>query len=265
MSENERPVRGRKVVFLYPHSVVADELIAAVAEKEYEVHRVHDHQKLRRVLELPALANSLLFINIDEELPESEWEHYVRSLRETPGTRDVQIGILSYNEEPALAAKYLMDIGVQAGYIKLKLGVAESTRIILATLAATEAKGLRQHVRADCSGILNVSLNIRHAEKIWRGALRDISVAGMACTFDPDPGLKQQATLSSVQLNLRGSIVVVGGTVAGIRPADTRRIYVVLFDQPHPAHVKERLLRFIHEALQFQLERLMETGRPGSK
>jgi hypothetical protein len=260
MSENDQPVRGRKVIFLHPHSVVADALITAIAEREYEVHRVHDHQKLRRVLHHPDLCRSLLFINMDEELPEPEWEAYIRSIRESNETKDVQIGILSYNEDPALASKYLMDIGVQAGYIKLKLGVAESTRIILATLVANEAKGLRQHVRATCEGIPNVSMNIQHGGSLWRGELRDISIVGMACIFERDPALKTQSTLPGIQLNLRGSLVVANGMVAGARPVGNRKIYVVLFDQPHPEHVRERLLRFIRDAIQLQLERLLQGG-----
>jgi len=253
-------IRGRKVIFLYPHSVVADGLIAAIAEREYEVHRVHNHEKLRRVLGRPEPRNALLFVNIDDELAEPEWEKYIRGLRESPETRDVHIGILSYNEDAALAGKYLMQIGVQAGYIRLKLGLEESTRIILATLAATEARGQRKHVRADCNGILNVSLNAKHGERTWRGELRDLSVAGMACLFDTDPGLAPETRLGGIQLNLRGTLVMVDGTVKGSRQANSRKIYVVLFDEPLPAHVHERLIHFIHDCLQIQLDRLMDSA-----
>lgn len=261
MSDGATP-RGRRVIFLYPHSVVADDLISTIAEREYEVHRVHDHEKLRRVLHRPELSNALLFVNIDEELSPEQWETWIRGVREDPRTGGVHVGILSYNEDTALAGKYLMDIGVQAGYIRLKLGMEESRRIIFATLAATEAKGDRKHVRADCAGILNVSMNAKVNDKLFRGALQDVSIAGIACVFDTDPMIKTEARLKGIQLNLRGSLVMVDGTVKGMRTINSRKLYVIVFDQPHPPHVRERLLRFIHDAQQLQLQRIMDTATP---
>ena len=72
----------------------------------------------------------------------------------SPDTGSVQIGILSYNEDRELAEKYLMDIGVQCGFIKLKLGLQESIAIILKTLEATEARGNRKYVRAKLQNLI---------------------------------------------------------------------------------------------------------------
>ena len=260
MAEDEQAGKGRRVIFLYPHSVISDQLVQTVASQEYEVYLVKDHERLPPVLERPEFRNALLFANIDEVLDAGQWETYVRRIRESPATRDVHVGILSYNEDSALAAKYLMDIGVQAGFVRLKLGLAESTRIVLATLEATEAKGQRKYVRADCTGILNASLNVRVRGRLYSGQLRDMSAAGMACVFDRDPGFGPNTMTADFQLKLRGAIVMLPGTVAGMREVNAQRIYVILFTQPHPEHVKERIFRFIHECLQTQMKRLLEKG-----
>jgi hypothetical protein len=252
--------RGRKVIFLHPHSVVSDPLVQAVAQQEYEVYLVKDHIGLKRVLGLPEFHNALLFTNIDEELSESEWKDYVRDLRKSPATSHVHIGVLSYNEDAALAATYLMDIGVQGGFIKLKLGIAESTRIIFSTLEATEARGQRRNVRVSCADILGVFFSVKVRGTLHRGRLLDASSAGIACVFDTDPRLEQGTSLPDIQLKLKASVVMVAGTVAGTREANAGRVYVILFAQPLREQVKERIFRFIHECLQARMKRLLDTG-----
>jgi hypothetical protein len=250
--------RGRKVIFLHPHSVIVDQLVQTVAALEYEAYLVKDHVGLKRVLALPDFQNALLFVNIDEELSERDWKDYVRGLRESPATSHVQIGILSYNVDAALSGAYLMEIGVQCGFVKLRVGVAESTRIVLATLVATEAKGQRKYVRASCTGILSVGFNAKVGGTVAGGRILDISSVGMACVFDTDPKLKPETALPDTQLKLKGSIAMVGATVAGTRQAGADRVYVVLFAQPLPEGVKERIYRFIRECLQAQMKRLLE-------
>lgn len=260
MAEVAPASRGRKVIFLYPHSVIADQLVQIIASQEYEVYLVKDHVKLKPILALPGLSNALLFVNIDEGLNEAGWQEYVRGIRDAPATREVHIGIMSYNEDSALAAKYLMDIGVQAGFIRVKLGLSESTRIVLATLEATEAKGQRKYVRADCAPFLNATLNVKVRGDFHVGQLRDISSVGMACVFDKDPGFGVNALIDDIQLKLKGAIAKVSGTVVGVRKLDAQRVYVIMFSQPHPEQVRERLFRFIHECLQATMRRLLDTG-----
>lgn len=72
MADQEHVSIGRKVVFLYPHSVVCADLVQAVAEQQYELYLVRDHVRLKAVLAQPEWRGALLFVNIDEALRPEE-------------------------------------------------------------------------------------------------------------------------------------------------------------------------------------------------
>ena len=254
MAESNQSDIGKKVFFLYPHSVIEEKLVQVILRSEYEVYLVYDHKKTVKLLS--KYPNSILFVNIDTELSEEDWESYIRSLMEREDTKSSQIGILTYNEDKDLARKYLMDIGVPCGFVRLKLGFEESTKIILKTLIATEARGQRKHVRAQCSGQANVSFNVQYGTEIHKGSIIDISIVGMACTFDSPVKFEQGAAFKDIQLKLKGKITKVSGTVAGSRQ-QTKPIYVILFDQNFSGDVRGKIHYFIHQSLQDEIQQIM--------
>lgn len=250
MSQADESI-GRKVLFLYPHSVIQDELVQLLMWSEYEVYLVRDHARLLGFLaEHP---ESVLFINIDEVLEEPEWEQYIRNLRASERTSRVQIGILSYNDDRALAEKYLMDIGVQCGFVRLKIGLRESSQIILKTLAAVEARGKRKYVRAQCDE-KSATFNIRYEDRYVSGRIQDISSAGMAVIFDEPLELEPKTPLEDMQLKLKGKLLKMSGVSFGSRKHGGQDLYVVLFKKP-PQHIKLALHNFIFQTLQASLER----------
>ena len=134
--------RGRKVFFLYPHSVLNEELLVEILENEYEIYCIRDHEAAARVA--AAWPGSIVFVNIDEGLRELQWEAWIRHLIDAPETASTRLGIMTYNPNPELAHKYLMELMIPCGFIQLKLGLAEGKRIILKTLEANEARGRRR-------------------------------------------------------------------------------------------------------------------------
>ncbi|MEA1911727.1 MAG: PilZ domain-containing protein, partial [Spirochaetota bacterium] len=167
---------GKKVFFLYPQSVIQEELISFLLKNEYEVYFLNDHIKAKRIFR--QFNNSICFINIDDGLKEAEWGEYISSLRSDSEIKGLQIGILSYNNDPGLMQKYLMDIGVEAGFIQLKLGIKQSTEIILKVLDANEAKGRRKFVRVNCENDQRVVLNFNHKDSSYEGQIIDLSSVG---------------------------------------------------------------------------------------
>jgi hypothetical protein len=247
---------GKKVFFLYPHSVIQEELIQHISLHEFEVYLVNDHVRLVRVL--ANYPNSILFVNIDERLKEEEWEKYISSLMKNEKTAGVQIGILTYNEDRELAQKYLMDLMVTGGYIQLKLGLKESTRIILQTLVANEARGKRRFVRATCPGNVTTAFNVEIMGHMYNGYIKDISTAGMACTFESDLDLAAKTTLDRIQLKLRSRIVMVSGVIAGKRKTPDSLIYVVIFTQYISGDAKQRISDFVYRILQTEMKKELE-------
>ncbi|MFP3959173.1 MAG: PilZ domain-containing protein [Spirochaetaceae bacterium] len=251
-------VVGRKVFFLYPPSVVQDELIWEVVRREYEVYLLREHRRARALL--ARYPDSILFVNIDTELEESEWESYIRGILESSRYSDVRIGILSYNNDEALARKYLMDVGVSAGFVKLSLGLKESTDIILRVLEANEARGRRKYVRAKTDDPAQPArFNMRLWADLKGGVVRDISSVGMACSFDTPVDLADRTYLRDIQLKLRGGLTTISGVVTGKRRDNdgVGTIYVIMFDPRSNPEARNRIRRFVHRYLQQQIEREM--------
>ncbi len=256
MPEQKRENLGKKVFFLYPHSVIQKDLVQLIAHYEYEVYLVNDHMKLKKLLR--EIGEAIVFINIDERLSTDEWEEYIVGLRQDEATKTVQIGVLTYNEDKELAQRFLMDLGVQAGFVQLKLGLNESAKIILQTLIATEAKGRRKYVRAQIPEQAAVTFNIKVGETFHTGRISDISSGGMACYFDTEPTLPIDKQLDDIQLSMRGKIVKAKGKLAGSRMEGGRKIYIILFESFRNDQDKLNLATFINATLQEQMNKRLD-------
>jgi hypothetical protein len=250
------PEFGKKVFFLYPPSVVTEELVWEVVRNEYEVYMLKDHQRLRKLL--PRYDDSILFVNIDAGLSEERWEAYVREIAESSDTANVRIGILTYNKNEELARKYLMDIGVQAGFVTLSLGLEESAGIVLRMLEANEARGRRRYVRARIDDPKAATFNVKIHDMLCNGVVHDISSVGMACSFEPDMEVPVRSYLTDIQLRLRGQAVKVSGVVSGVRAGD-KHVHVVMFDPRQGSAFRSRVRRFVHQQLSRALLRELET------
>ncbi len=249
---------GRKVFFLYPPSVVRDELISRLLEQEYEVYMLRDIAMADRLLAMfPA---SIVFVNIDAGKSESEWEDWIRAKLANPALTGVGIGILTYNQDEGLQKKYLMDIGIQCGFVKLKLGLEESTKILLSTLQANEAKGRRKYVRANCAGDSLTAINLREGAITATGKIQDISVVGFSCILDPDPAFKKNTVLHDIQLKLRANLVKIEAVVFGTREVEDRTQYVMLLAPRTEPVVRDKIRNYIQYALQSDIEQLAVSG-----
>jgi hypothetical protein len=167
-----------------------------------------------------------------------------------PATSGVGIGILTYNASDDMRRKYLMDVGTKCGLIHMKLGTDESTRLLLATLNANEAKGRRRYVRAECSGDKLSSVNLLHDGKKISGGIRDISVVGFSCIFASDPSFVKNTLVSDIQLRLRGALLSVNAIVLGTHDQEGIPAYVFLFTPPLFGDSRTKIRKYVHTALQ---------------
>jgi len=249
--ENNR-VLSKKVLFLYPHSVIQDQLMHLLVQSEFEVGLLSDYQKAPTVLH--RFPSSIIFINIESTLTLDEWESYIRAIMEGREKHDARIGILTYNPSKELAEKYLMEIGVQCGFIGLKLGIAESAKIIIKTLEANEARGDRRFVRVKCSPA-KTSINVSLGNNLMQGELLDISSSGLSCVFPRK--FETGISLPDVQLKLWGSLVKVHGKVIGRRKIDEENeVHVIMFDDNLDRESKGKIYTFIQKSIQFEIDSL---------
>jgi hypothetical protein len=248
--------RGRKVFFLYPHSVLNEELLIDILSHEYEVYCLRNHDAAVEVL--ASFPGSILFVNIDDALKELQWERWIRRLLTHENTASTRVGIMTYNPDASLAQKYLMDMMLPCGFIQLKLGLAEGKSILLKTLAANEARGRRRFVRAQCSDAKKASFNMRLGDRTCAGAILDISAAGMTFRLDEEVKLTPDSPLEDIQLRMKGTLCRVSGTfVGGVRGVSNR--YLMMFESPLPDEPAEKIHRFIFHSLQEDMEQLVRS------
>jgi hypothetical protein len=245
------PIEGKKVFFLYPHSVIQDDLVDELIMQGFEIYMLRDHKRARKLIE--RFPGSIMFINIDERLEEPEWEAYIREIQENPSI-NTRLGILSYNTDQELMRKYLMDIMVPCGYVQLKQGVKESTLIIRNALLANEAKGRRKSFRAVCEENSG-TMNFNSASGLITGKLLDISAAGFAARVDTPLHLEKNTLLQKVQLKLRGSLAMVDLIYLGPR-FDNTNVWILLFD---PTSLGENAKITINHYIKLCLQRLIDT------
>jgi hypothetical protein len=251
-------LRGRKVFFLYPHSVLNEDLMVEILSNEYEVYGIRDHDAAVKAAE--ANPGSILFINIDETLRESQWETWIRRLVAQPATASTRVGIMTYNPDPELARKYLIEVGIPCGYIQLKLGLAEGKDIILRTLSANEARGRRRYVRARCSDPRKAAFNVTVRGAHLTGQVLDISVAGMACRFDATVRFRPRELLDDMQLRLRGTLCRLAATLADTAHAEGDR-FLLMFNAPLSDEVRAKIHRFIFLSLQEEMGEFIRTQK----
>jgi hypothetical protein len=219
----------------------------------YETYTILDENRARKLLE--KFPGSIIFSNIDEGLKEKEWDAYIRDIMESPKTKGSRLGIMSYNQDRNLMQKYLMELAIPCGYIQLKLGIQESTRIILSALEANEARGRRRYLRADCHEDINATMNYKGTTETYHGKILDISSAGIAAKLDKFEDLPVNALLHSIQLKLRGGIIMTDMILMGKR-RDNLLVYILLFDPRMSQDNKLVIHRYIKVCLQKYIDTL---------
>jgi hypothetical protein len=245
--------QGKKIFLLRPHSVIRDEMLDVLIMAGFETYTVLDEKKALNLL--AKFPDSIMFINIDEGLKEFEWEVYIRKIMDDPRTKNCRLGIMSYNQDMQLMKKYLMNISVPCGYIHLKLGLKESTQIILAALEANEARGRRKYVRANCEDDPGALLNIKIDKKMLRGKILDISSSGIAARFDRSLGLPLHSKIEDVQLRLRSSLVMTDMIFIGQRHGDSS-VSIMLFGSVLRPDSALAVHRYIKQCLQKYINKL---------
>ncbi|MBI9107284.1 MAG: PilZ domain-containing protein [Spirochaetales bacterium] len=241
---------ARKVFFLYPHSVIQKELVQELVANEYEVYLVMDHKRLREIIS--EYDQPIVYINIDDNLQNKEWEEYINEMISSDDN-NARVGVLTYNEDQRLAQHYLMDLMISCGFIKLKLGLEQSKKIILKTLEVNEAKGRRKYLRMNCWEHRNADFNVKIQGSFFTGRIKDISSVGMAFVFNEDLVLSIHSVVSDIQLKLRGKIARVSGPVMGTRVIPEGTVHVLVFDKKTDLETRGKIHAFIYETLQDQI------------
>jgi hypothetical protein len=252
MAAENDSLLGKKIFFLYPSAIVQNELIAELAQQEFEVYVIRDHKNLRRVLR--RYPDSLVFINIDDGMSEKDWEVYIRGLIANLEKPEASVGILSANATEALMRKYVNIVKVQCGFTPILSDIHKSTKMIFDILKAQDAKGRRKYIRATTENEPNTTINIPFNGGFITGTIKDISVVGLSCAFTLDPQIEKNSLFQDVQIRLQTSLLKVEAIVFGSRMEGMTKVYVLLFTQKLSADAKARIRKYIQTKLQSKMD-----------
>lgn len=243
---------GKRVFFLNPQPVIL-EVASILADAEFEVYTTRDHAQLARYLRKDP--DCLTFVNIDEGDDEGIWRGWIKSIGDDPVTANAAFGIVTTLDDEDKKSAYLMNLGVQCGFIVVKLGAAKTAEILLRTLEANEARGRRKYVRAMCPPDA-AEFNCTTDAGLLGGTIRDLSSVGMSAIFSGGIAIKTGTRLKDMQLILRGIRVMVTGVVIGSHEAaGVGTIVVIMFEPASLTDDKRNKLRaFIRKTLQAMMD-----------
>lgn len=249
---NDDSLFGKKVFFLNPPAVFS-EVLPVLIEAEYEIYATRDHAKLGRYLRRNP--DCLVFVNIDEGDDEKVWRTWIRSIKDDEASAATRFGIITMMADDAKKQTYIMDIGIECGFIVVKTGAAKATEVILRMLEANEAKGRRKYVRTICPEE-SADFTCKTGAGLLRGPLKDLSSAGMATGFSEGLAPGAGTRLKDLQLNLKGARVIVNGVIIGGRDDDLKGPTRVIMFEPSSLNDDKRnkLRNFVRKLLQSKME-----------
>jgi hypothetical protein len=254
MDDDSNPanILGKKIFFLHPSAVVQNQIVVELAQQEFEVYVVKDHEALVRVLK--KYPGSVIFVDIDERMSEEKWEAWIREIMNNPATGQNSIGVLSVNDDEALQRKYVNSVKVRCGYTVLKADMNKVIKHLLEILKALDAKGRRKYLRAVSENESLTTINLPLNGTFVNGTIKDISVVGLSCVFAEDPELAKNTLVQNIQVKLQSTILKVEGIIFGSRPDGASKIYVILFTQRMDPDTRAKIRTYIQRNYQTKMD-----------
>ncbi|GHU85455.1 hypothetical protein FACS189473_4470 [Spirochaetia bacterium] len=255
--ENDNAVdfTGKKIFFLSPSPLIKNEIAYELIHQEYEVYYAAEPVKLRRMLR--KFPGSVVFINVDEGLAETDWDTWIRTVLGDRATAETSIGILSAVHDPNMAQKYTA-MELPCGYTFInKADIMGSIKQIYNTLLKLEARGQRKYLRATSENESLTTLNIPHNGRFLNGVIRDISAGGLSCVFQEDPKLEKNSICHDMQIKLQTVILKTEAVVFGARMDGLTKIYVFLFTQRIDPDVRIKIRMYIQSIMQAKMDTLL--------
>ena len=243
---------GKKVFFLHPSGIIQNQVIAELAQEEFEVYIAKDEVKLRQGL--AKYPDSIVFASINEGMRENAWEEWIRGVMGSPNTARVRIGIIASGADESIRHKYVEQFKVPCGYTILKADINGVIKQLVAILNSVNAKGRRKYIRAMTDNETNTSVNLPMNGTFVNGNVKDVSVVGFSCSFAEDPELTKNSLFGDIQIRLQSQLLKAEGIVFGSRMDAGEKTYVILFTQRIDPDVRTRIRKFIQSNLQSKMD-----------
>jgi len=255
--DNNSDLIGKKVFFLYPTISVQNRIVTALVQQEYEVYVAKNKEKLKRVLS--KYPDSIVLIDINEQMSEGEWDIWVTGIMDAPDMKDVSIGVVTANDDEQIMRKFLLALKVPCGYTVVGHDTDKTMTQLMAALQNVNAKGRRKYIRAIMEkGENSTTINLPVNGNFVNGIIRDISVVGVSCTIDGNPEIPKNTLFKNIQIRLQTNLLKVEGILFGTRTDGTDTIYVILFTQRVDPDIRMKIRTYIQHTLQQKMNTDLE-------
>lgn len=245
---------GKRIFFIYPPRIInSDNMIKELIKRGFEVYMIKDHINLHKILN--KYNNSVIFINIDEIMEEFKWENYIKNIINNPETKEVRVGIISNTENNKIKSKYLMELNIQCGFIKLTENIEDNLKLLNTIFEANEIKGRRKYLRAGIEEDDKCKFEIQEDNTEYTGKILDISIAGMRCNFSDNTRFIINKFFKKISLDLNGLNINTGGEIV-MHHEDTNS-YVIMFDNIQESQYYDDLISFIYNSLQNKIDKIL--------
>jgi hypothetical protein len=245
-------IAARKIFFLHPNAVIQNRIVSELAQQEYEVYTTKNKDTLRRLLK--KYPDSVVFVDINEGMPEKDWEAWITGVIEDDEIKGVSIGIVTSNDDDAIKHKYLTSVKVRCGYTVLKFDLEKAISHIFEILQEINARGRRKYLRTTLDKDSNTTLNLPYHGDFVNGQIKDISVVGFSCSLDGDPDIPKNTLVKDIQVKLQTTLLKADGIVFGSRIDGTEKVYVFLFTQRIDPEARTKIRKFIQQNLQAKMD-----------
>jgi len=248
---NQSDLLGKKVFFVFPTAYVQNQVATELVQHEYEVYISKNPKRLAHALK--KYTDSVVFVNIDEGMRESEWEKWIHTLM--TALPNVGVGVFSSNSDEKIREKYLDTLHIKCGYYNSKLDMSKTTPKILEALEEMNVKGRRKYLRANTESESVATINMPISSGFINGSIRDVSVVGVSCIFEGDIELHKNELLKDIQIRLQTMLLKVEAVVFGSRLDGHEKIFVLIFTQRVDPDVKVKIRKYIQQSLQHKIDR----------
>jgi len=253
--KKEEPVNteivGRKVFFLYPTVQMQNIIMDELTQQEFEIYTAKDAARLTPVLK--KYNDSIVYVNLDDNTFKSELEKWIEVARSA--VPNVKIGVFSSSTDEEYKKKYSNKSYIECGMINLKLDMNRAAQKISETLESMNVKGRRKYLRASTERETTATINLPHDGNFIKGSIKDVSVVGISCTFDNNPGLKNKSLYKDIQIRLQSMLLKAEAVVFGSRNDSGNTIYVLIFNtQRISPDVRTKIRKYIQQNLQHKMD-----------
>lgn len=233
----EEIVTGRKCFFILPDpSLMPVSFLEDFFALGFECYyigndgRVPVQKKIESILSL--FKDIIIFVNIDYELPDFSWTHYLRELLEKKATRE-QLGIVFLKRQSAveietIGRQFFKELGLKRGYIQLEYQKKNNLELIARALYNNQAQGRRKAIRVLCSSAC--TYKFFYEKDPYSGSLQDISLSHFSILSEDGPlPVKLYEKLTDIHFNIRGSFFHSDAILVMERPVGEKMLYVFAF------------------------------------